>query len=262
MSDFIKNDIASRLSARMNQRVASTRTGRFDLKLADYGVTSPHEARIMVAFTKEMGHPKRSELDQWTTSSFNGNVSLTLESVRLYPELNVVTAFVRKNRRYRPIEDVQKYKMLSVGKAKYMDEEKSIWEVLTQGNDRFLARAEKDDLDEIMRERMSRERTASVHHRLRLTDLVTAGINSLEPGDRVRFSYEGILQQGEVSKVGKDNVTVKANGQSLTVDRLAVVDVIEKAPKAKAEQKKFLVDFFTRAYGDKAFAEQFVGKGD
>jgi len=262
MSDFIKNDIASRLSTRLNQRVASTRSGRFDLKLTDYAITSPHEARVMIAFTKEMGHPKRSELDQWATSSFNGNVRLTLESVRLYPELDRVTAFVSKNRRFRPMEDVQSHKMLSVGKAKYMDSEKVIWEVLTDGNERFLARAEKDDLDEIMRERLSRERTASVHHRLRLVDLVTAGINSLEPGDRVRFSYEGILQQGEVSKVGNDTVTVKANGQSLTVDRLAVVDVTEKAPKAKAEQKKFLVDFFTRAYGDKAFAEKFVNTGD
>ena len=260
MSNFIKNDIASRLSTRMTQRVASTRSGRFDLKLADYGVTSPHEAKVMVTFTKEMGAPKRSELDQWVTASFNGNVTTTLETVRLYPELNVVTAFVSKNRRYRPVDDTGK--MIAVGKARFMDDEKVIWEVLTRDGDRFLARAEKDDLDEIMRERLSRERTATIHHRLRLSDIVTAGINSLEPGDRVRFSYEGILQQGEVSKVGKDNVTVKANGQSLTVDRLAVVDVTEKAPKAQAEQNRFLVDFFTRAYGDKAFAEKFVGKGD
>lgn len=257
MSDF-KNDIASRLSQRLSARVANTRSGRFDLKLLDYAVTSPHEARIMVAFTKEMGQPRRSELDQWTTSSFNGNVSLTLETLRLYPELDVVTAFVKKNRRYRPADDAGM--MLAVGNAKYMDDEKVIWEVLTRDGNRFLARTEQDDLDEIMRERMTHERTASVHHRLRLADLVTAGINSLEVGDRVRFSYEGILQQGEVSKVGKDNVTIKSNGKSLTVDRLAVVDVEEKAPKAKAEQKRFLEDFFTRAYGDKAFAKELVDK--
>jgi len=261
MSDY-KNDIAARLSERLQQRVASTRSGRFDLKLADYAITSPHEARVMVAFTSEMGQPKRSELDQWVTSSFNGNVSLTLETLRLYPDLNVVTAFVRKNRRYRPLEDTKKYRMASVGKNQYMDDEKVIWEVMSNGDERFLARAEKDDLEEIMRVRLSRERTASMHHRLRLSDIVTAGINSLESGDRVSFSYEGILQQGEVSNVGKDTVTIKANGKSVTVDRLAVVDVTEKAPKAQAEQKRFLEDFFTRAYGDKAFAKELVSKGD
>lgn len=261
MSDFIKNDIASRFSQRIQQRVAGTRSGRFDLKLSDWEITGNHEARIMVAYSKEMGFPKRTQLDEWVTSSFNGNLRLVLETLRNYPDYNVVTAFVRKQLRKRPIKHVNA--MLAVGKNSYMDDEKTVWEVLTsRDGERYLARAESDDLGEILALRQAEERTASVHHRLRLAHLVTAGVHSLEPGDRVRFHYEGIIQQGEVGKVGKENVTVKANGKSVTVDSLNILDVYEKAPKAKAEQRKFLVDFFTRAYGDKAFAEKFVNVGD
>jgi hypothetical protein len=261
MSDFIKNDIAARLSQRLTERTASTRCGRFDLKLHDYRVNSPIEAKIMIAYSKEMGFPKRSEIDEWVTSSLNGNARVVLETVRNYPELNVITAFLSKNRLYRPLSASKG--MLVVGKARYMDSDKVIWEVSTnRDGEKFLARAEKDDLDEILKARLSKEHSASVHHRLRLDNLVTAGIHNLEPGDRVRFSYDGILQQGEVSKVGKENVTVKANGQSLTVDRLNVVDVYEKSPKSKAEQDAKLREFFERAYGDKAFADELVDVGD
>jgi hypothetical protein len=261
MSNFISDDIASRFSERITKRVAGTRSGRFDLKLSDWEITGAHEARIMVAYSKEIGFPKRSELDSWTTSSLNGNVSLVLETLRNYPDYNVVTAFVKTNRRKRPVQHTAG--MIAVGKDSYMDDEKTVWEVLTsRDGDRYLARAESDNLSEILSLRQSQERTASVHHRLRLSDLVTAGVHSLEPGDRVRFHHEGIIQQGEVGKVGNENVTVKSNGKSLTVDTLNILDVYEKAPKAKAEQRKFLVDFFTRAYGDKAFAEKFVNVGD
>ncbi len=260
MSDSITSRIAARFGDQVNRRVASTRSGRWDLKLADYKVISPREARIMVSYAQEMGVPKRSQVDAWTTSALSGHMRMTLETLRHYPDVHVVTAVVCRNQRMRPFEDSKG--MIATAKTKFMDDERVIWEVQSsKSGERYLSRATKDDLDEILRERQARERTASVHHRLRLDDLVTAGINSLEPGDKVRFSYEGILQQGEVSKVGKDNVTIKANGSSVTVDRLAVVDVYEKSPKAQAEQEKYLVDFFTRAYGDEDFAKKLVDTG-
>jgi len=267
MSGSITGRIAARFSDKVNRRVASTRSGRWDLKLADYKVISEKEARIMVAYAPEMGAPKRSQVDSWTTTSLNGHLRLSLETLRHYPDLCVVTAVVARNERLRPFNaspqnpSVPKG-MIAVASTRFMDEEKVIWEVMSNKNgERYLSRATKDDLDEILRERQTRERTASIHHRLRLADLVTAGIHNLEPGDKVRFSYEGILQQGEVSKVGKDNVTIKANGTSVTVDRLAVVDVYEKSPKSQAEQDKFLKDFFERAYGDKEFADKLVDTG-
>lgn len=260
MSDFVRNDIATRFGKKMSERVAATRSGRFDLKLYDYKVTTPYEARILVAYSNNLGTPKRSEIDEWATTSFNGNAVVDLKTLRNYPDHNVITAFVRKVRRMRPLSDHTK--MITTGNARYMDDDKTIWEVMTRDGQRYLARAEKDDLEEILRIRQTQERTASIHHRIRLRDLVTAGIHDLEPGDHVRFSYDGILQQGEVSKVGKENVTIKANGKSLTVDTMSVVDVVEKSPKAKAEQDKFLREFFEKAYGDKAFADELVDVGE
>lgn len=259
MSDITKS-ISARFNARLSQRTASARSGRWDLRFADYEILSPREAKVMIAYTKEMGSPKRSEVDEWVMASFNGNVSLVLESLKDYRDHNVVTAFVRKLERKRPLKDAEK--MLSVGKNRFSDGD-IVWDVVTGENgERFLSRASKDDIRAIMDVRLHTERTASIHHRLRLSHLVTAGIHNLEPGDKVRFSYEGILQQGDVSSIGKDNVTIKANGKSVTVDRLAVLDVYEQSPKSQAQHNKFLVDFFTEAYGDPGFAKKFVGKGE
>jgi len=256
----INKSISARFNARINQRTASARSGRWDLRFSDYEILGPREAKVMISYAQEMGSPKRSEMDEWVMSSFNGGVSLVLESLKDFKDHHVVTAFVRRLDRKRPLKDAEA--MLSVGKDRFSDGD-IVWDVIDGDNgERFLSRASKDDIQAILDKRLHTERTATVHHRLRIADLVTAGIHNLEPGDKVRFSYEGILQQGDVSTVGKDNVTVKANGKSVTIDRLAVLDVFEQSPKTQAQHNKFLVDFFTEAYGDPSFAQKFVKVGE
>jgi preprotein translocase subunit YajC len=251
----------SALQQRLANRTANARSGRWDLRLADFELMSGREARVMVAYEGSMGCPKRSQMDEWVHASFNGNMRVVLETLRNYPDSEVVTAVVTRNQRLRPFEDSKG--MLQTAATQFIDGEKVIWEVLSnRDGERYLSRATKDDLEQILAERQSRERTASVHHRLRLAELHTAGIHNLEPGDKVRFSYEGIMQQGEVSKVGKDNVTIKTSGKPVTVDVLAVVDVYEKSPKAQAQQDKELKEFFERAYGSKEFANKLVETGD
>jgi hypothetical protein len=253
--------INQRFNEKVNQRTASARSGRWDLKLADYDVYSGREARIMVAYAKEMGFPKRSEVDEWVNASFNGNVSLQLESLRNYPDVNVVTAIVHRSQRLRPFKDTDK--MLSVGSSRFMDEDKVIWEVLSnEQGERYLSRATTDDFEEIFRLRQGLERTASLHHRLRLEDLVTAGIHDLESGDKVRVSVDGLMQVGDVKSVSGDNVKVSINGKTVDVNRMAIIGVEEASPKSQAEKDKGLKEFFEKAYGSKEFADKLVDVGD
>lgn len=259
MAKNISNDIASRFSSRIKQRVASTRSGRFDFRLSDYEVADKSEARILVAYTKEMGTPKRTQLDEWVTSSFNGTFSLALETLKNYPDLSAVTAMVHKNERYLPFERTAG--MVAVGSNRYMDDD-SVWEVRqTDAGERLLVRVAKDDIDMILSERQSRERTASIHHRLRLADITDAGVADLDLGDRISYMHLGMVQRGEVAYVGDDTVHVKDvfnASKTRTIPKTAVIDVHEKSPKARKAHEAFLVDFFTKAYGDAAFARTLV----
>ena len=266
MSKNIPTDIISKFNERMNKRVASTRSGRFDLRLSDYDVLDDREATILVTYDKGLGIPKRSQLDEWVTSSFNGQMLLDVKSTRVHPEVNAVVAIARKNEIRRPIEHTAE--LLVVGKDRYRDDSQAVWEVHSNDNgDRYLVRVAKDDIEAILRERQTDERTASIHHRVRLSDIRTAGITDLEVGDRVAYMCKGgILQRGEITHVSDDMIHVRAPGNSTNaathpsdkVKKEKVVYVYEKSPKSQKAHDRFLVDFFTKAYGDAEFARKFV----
>jgi len=261
----ITRDIAARFNARIQQRTASTRNGRFDLRLSDFEVlNNGREARLLVSYAKELGTPKRSQLDEWVTSSFSGQLVLQLESTRAYPQLGGVIAMAGLNEVRRPAEHADK--MIRVSSMQYMDDEKSVWQVKkSQDGESYLIRVAKDDLDAILQEHQSKERTASVHHRLRMADVgVTSGQMELEIGDRVSYMYQGIMQRGQVTHVDQEKgtlhilTTAAGNADTKVVQREQVVDIFEKSPTAKKDQQSFLVDFFTKAYGDKGFAQKLV----
>jgi hypothetical protein len=260
MSNNIQRDIFSRFEKKIAARTASTRSGRFDLRLSDYEVLSgKREARVLVAYAQELGVPKLQQLDEWVTSSFGGRLVLELETPRIYADARAVVALVRTNEVLRP--EVHKSRMIVASPNRYMDHDKSIWEVRKNDTgDRFLVRVADDDMDEILRVRQENERTASLHHRLRLADVREASGNpEVEVGDRISYMFRGILQKGEVTHVSDDQVHVKvAANDTRKVSKENVVDIFEKSPEAKKDQTSFLVKFFTEAYGDPDFAKQLV----
>lgn len=255
----ITKDIFARFEQKIAKHVASTRSGRFDLRLSDYEVLpGKREARILVAYSRELGVPKLSQMDEWVTSSFNGRLVLELETPRVHAEANAVMALVRTNEVLRPKE--HSAKMIVVASNRYMDRDKSIWEVRrNDGGERFLVRVADDDMDAILRERQAQERTASLHHRVRLADVREASGNpEVEVGDRISYMFRGILQKGEVTHVSDDQVHVKIAQDTRKVAKENVVDIFEKSPAAKKDQTAFLTKFFTEAYGDPEFAKQLV----
>lgn len=255
----ITKDIFARFEQKIAQRVASTRSGRFDLRLSDYEVLpGKREARVLVTYARELGVPKLSQLDEWVTSSFGGRMVLELETPRVHVEANAVMALVRTNEVYRPEEHARK--MIVTASNRYMDRDKSIWEVRkNDSGQRFLVRVADDDMEAILRERQAMERTASLHHRLRLADVRAASGNpEVEIGDRVSYMFRGILQKGEVTHVGDNTIHVKIAQETRTVPKENVVDIFEKSPAAKKDQTAYLTKFFSEAYGDPEFAKQLV----
>lgn len=255
----IQKDIFSRFEKKIAERVANTRSGRFDFRLSDYEVLpGKREARILVAYAQELGTPKLQQLDEWVTSSFGGRLVLELETPRVHADARAVVALVRTNEVLRPEE--HKTRMIVASPNRYLDRDKSVWEVRkNDAGDRFLVRVADDDMEEILRERQARERTASLHHRLRLADVRQASGNpEVEVGDRVSYMFRGILQKGEITHVGDDLVHVKVAQDTRKIPKENVVDIFEKSPEAKKDQTSFLVRFFTEAYGDPNFAKTFV----
>jgi preprotein translocase subunit YajC len=252
-----------RISSEFKERMASTvasrddQTERFDLKLWDHAVVGPHQAKLLIGFNEGMGVPKRSDIDQYVIATFGGQMRTVMESIRHHnADGNLITASVIKVPQVCPKEYASS--MVRTGAKTYMDEKNQVWEMHNTDDGTFLARREKENIDEILAEKERQTKTAAIHHRHRLANLKTAGMTDPNVGDHVSVLYEGGLQYGKVTAVGEETVTVSLNGTVVKLPWTSIVEVTELSPAAQKEHEKFLVDFFTRAYGDEGFAKKLV----
>jgi hypothetical protein len=252
-----------RLSARFKERMASTNanrsenTARFDLKLWDHATAGPHQAKLLIGFSGDMGIPTRSDIAQFVMGGFNGQLRTVMESIRHHNmDGNLITASVVKIPEVLPAEYTAS--MAPTGPGTFMDQKEQIWELRKTDDGTFLARLEKENIDELLNLKEQQSRTAAVHHRPRIANLTTAGITDPNVGDHVSVLFEGGMQYGKVTKVGEKNVTVNLNGNLVQLQKSAIVEVQEISPASQKEHDKFLVDFFTRAYGDEGFAKKLV----
>lgn len=253
----------ARLNAKFNKRMANVakETGktRFDLCLWDHQIASSRTARVLVGFNPELGIPKRADIDRFVVANFNGQVRTMLETVELHPQDNVITATVFKIPQVLPEDHATKNMgMIKIGSSQWQDENDAIWELREKDGARFLARLEAENLDELLKSKEKETRTASYHKRPRLANLQTVGVTTIDVGDKVAFTHQGSVLEGEIISIIGEHVKVAANGKDIDISKPAIMNVVEAADKDKKMSDAELIDFFTRAYGDRGFATKLV----
>jgi hypothetical protein len=197
-----------------------------------------------------------SQTSEWVTSTFNGHFRLAMESVRNHPEMNCLTAIISENVPMLPA--YRKAGMAAIGAARYMDGERHVWEIQkNEKGDDFLIRVATDDMDAILKERVSRQRS-NRYARVTMGSLKTAGIANPDVGDRVVYFDKGLQQQGELVGVGKDNVKIKVRDEVKTIARSNLVDIVSKSPEAKKKQQEDLKQFWLDCYGDEGFVSDLM----
>jgi len=251
----------ARLNAKFNQRMAKVaqKTGksRFDLCLWHHKMADKRTAKVLVGFNPELGIPKRMDIDRFFTASFDGQLRVMLETIELHPEDKLITASVFKIPQVVPEEYVRQG-MVKVGVSQWQDENNAIWELREKDGARFLARLETENLDELLKDHEKTTRTASYHKRPRLDDLRTVGYSAVDVGDKVAFTHQGSVLEGQVLAVDGDKVKIEANGVTIDTLRPSVMNVVEAAEGDKKMSEQELIDFFTKAYGDRGFATKLV----
>lgn len=261
MSNVIKS-MEERLGARLTKRVADTRSGRPDFYLADWEVVDDHSAKVLIGYNKRFGAPRASQVDQWVSSTFEGQMRLALESVRGHAYMEAVSGVLVRQPELLPARYSDR--MIPVhaseqGIKRFADDAHRIWEAMTDdsGNP-FLVRIARDDVAAILEARQRRFKQGFAHHRPRLSDLRQAGVLDYEVGDTVTYLDGGVRQFGEVQHVGADNVRVATNGQTTVVPRGHVVDIVQKSLAATRRSQQEYIDIWTKMYGDKDFARKLV----
>lgn len=256
-----------RLERRFQERLASKSTSpggsvdRFDLKIWDHEIRGPHEARVLVGYSASMGIPTRLDIEEFVIKESGAQMRTVPKSMRLYPDLELITAEVFKIPQCRPIEDSDPKKglMIAVTANTFADEKDSLWEVRkTDDGTNFLARVEREDIDAILREREKTSGAVSVQHRPKLASLREAGILDPQVGDHVAFMHQGGVYHGSVTSREGDQLKVALSDKEVEVMTPDVLDVKETTEDFKNEHQKRLIDIFTKIYGDRAFATKLV----
>jgi len=256
----MSNDILSRLSQGLKEKIASSPTGksgRSDLYLADWEQVGPAEARVLIGYSSHYPMPTRMQVTRWVVSSFNGLLDLKLETLKNHQEESAVSAIVAGTLQQKaPLEFAKD--MVPVGGDRYASADETIWAVVEQDGQKFLVREATEDITAILDQRSKHVKGGMGAWSTPSFSTITAGITQLEVGDRVRFYMNNIVQQGTIKSVAPNVVKIEVNGDTTPVPPAAVFSVEEKSPAAKKDKIKSLVDFFTKAYGDKSFAQKLV----
>jgi hypothetical protein len=248
----IGQDMLRRLQAKIEDAERGPQCGgRVDLNITDYEMLGNGNARVMMEYVAERGVPKQAQVRDWIRSALKGRFKLALSSVKSFQDLNVVTAVVQHQVDPHPIWYADK--MIHLGCNRYIDEDKSVWEMKqSDSGDKFLVRTSGgDDVEAILKERTRRQRVGFTP-RPTLDMVREATYSKLDTGDKVRYlDTTGMQQIGKITSVGQD--TVKIDSQ--TIDKSLVIDIEEKSPSAEKKEKKELRKIFEQMYGDKGIAE-------
>jgi hypothetical protein len=260
----MSNEILMRLGQAFQEKVSkdvnTSRSGRYDLYLADWTRVGPTEAKVLIGYSKHLPVPSRMKVTQWVVSAFNGLLDLKLETLRHHKEQGAISSIVAGTLQHRaPVEFAEH--MVPIGADRYADTnggERTIWTVIEEDGQRFLVREATEDINAILEQRQRHVKSSMGAWNAPSFSTVTAGVTQLDVGDRVKFYMNNIVQQGVIKNVGPNVVKIEVNGAPQAVPPDAVFSVEEKAPNAMKDKQKFLIDFFTKAYGDPAFAKKFV----
>lgn len=251
-----KRDIGQAMLNNLREKIEAAEQGprcggRVDLNITDYEMLGADNARVMLEYAAERGVPKQSQIGDWIRSALKGRFKLALASVQSFQDLNVVTAVVQYKADPHPLWYTDK--MIHLGCNRYLDEDKSVWELReNDAGDKFLARASGgDDIAAILDERVRRQRVGFTQ-RPTLELVREATYSKLDTGDKVRYlDNNGMQQIGKITSVGQD--TVKIDSQ--TIDKSMVIDIEEKSPAAEKKEKSELRKIFEQMYGSKEIAE-------
>jgi hypothetical protein len=256
--------IAERLASRLGRKLAKTTPFRSDFVIADHRVIDEDRrtAKVLVQFDQDaFGTPSKEDVIATLTHIYkahDGRPRLVVDpaSVQVYPRLQAVACQVEIPAIRRPFEDVKRFKMKEViaGTVFLGENVSDTWAVAKGENDAiFIERVEKDDIEQILRERAKANafRVHSGRSSLTLARVeASVGSTMYSHGDVCKVSHGGKLKSGEILGLTEGGAHVRfQDGTQAFVSTASIHGLVEASDAAKAWNKEALKEYFRKAYG-------------
>ena len=256
--------IAERLASRLGTKLAKKTPFRGDFVVADYRVLDEDgkSAKVLLQYDPETyGVPSKEDVIATMTYLFKNKederprIIVDAETVKAHPKHDVVSCVVNIPTIRRPYSDVKRFKMKSiVANTVFLGESMSdTWAVAkSENNSVYLERVEKDDIDQILKERnkahsfraySGRSVTLARVENSRSTDIYSNG-------DLVKCSHGGKIKTGEILGLSDTGAHVRfKDGSQVTVNASNLLGLVQAAEEMKTFNKEMLKDYYRKAYG-------------
>ncbi len=247
--------IRDRIAEKVQQRsVAAGLSQRSDLFVSDHQPITPRQCKLLIGYAEGMEVPSIKNVENYIQNTYGNKLTAQTASMKSFPESHAVSVVVTLQEPTRSLADASE--MVRVSANSYMDPNTdNLWEVVDNGNAKFLVRQSADDISAIVE---ARKTMRSSRKEAKFSTLKQAA-PMLSVGDHVQFlSGQGVVLRGEITSISGNRVTISANKQSHTVDKGAVFGVDERSQKAVKEDKAILEDYWSKAFGDRAYGKKLV----
>lgn len=250
---------ADRIAARFQEAVREDvrLQTRADLSLADYR-TYDDRVELLIA----VGNPRQAvtlrEVDAWVINMFDRALVPLSSTCRSYlPHCAAVTIVAEASSLTKPFDAHRD--MVQLHANAYISPDGGIWDVRREGEVKFLVLTSQTDIKKLIDAR--RARMLNRHSPVKFADLqVFASHVAAEPGDYVRYIFDGNTYEGTVAQSGTMLVINAAGGaQPHVVPHESVVQLIKRSAELQKETEQQLADYFNKAYGP-GYGDQLVGK--
>jgi hypothetical protein len=223
---------------------------RGDMYVADVQRVDSSKCKVLVGYSKECGPtPTVAQLENFFTHTFGNKVTAQTSSVMVHAEEGALSVLATLNVPTRAYSDIND--MIRVSANTFIDENtQNLWQVVDTGSVKYLARQSSENLADLIEAR----RDPRGKREARFANIKTAAPIAMA-GDQVKFmSAQNLVLMGEVTSISDAKAVIKANGTSHSVDRHAIIQIVERGNQKK--DKLVLEDYFAKAYGDKGFAKK------
>ena len=252
-------DVSKSIASRLAEKVKASVGHRVDLAIADYVTMNPTTARFMLEYDGD--YPTSEDISGFFTKKFNGKVFPDMSTAKVVESQNVIIVVANMVNYHRPIQDTKMMKPVLAGYTYFDETLAETWEVKEVNGQKVLARKLKDDINSIVeaRKRIMMENSKKTFASIKATASNLRSIALVEEGDIVNAYHNGRQYNNcVVVKASSSDVELKYESNPLKVNRSQVLEVVAKASEVTAATESELIAYYTKAYGDAAYAKKLV----
>lgn len=240
-------------------KMAKAGIERSDLEVHDYVMLANSDARVLLKFEQRLGTPNAQAVAGFIRARFGNEIQAQISTARVHPAQSAVSVIVSPQRVTRPIEDIEALAMKEVvANTVYLDSTiRQNWKVASHPDtgSKFLVLQREENVEQLLKASRARVTTASFTGNSNMA----VGFVLPETGDYIEFYADNGLRQGEVSRIGKSEITVSEDdGATHVIDFPSVTRILQKNTKSQNAIDEQLIADLTPTMGSPELAEKLV----